>query len=106
MADLIFFNAFEPEQLDAMSRAFELICDRLELKKRNDTFAEMVAGKIIQCGRFEKNPDRICEVVLSHCQVAGALGTTDEAARTTARSSKRRSIRSSIHRSSRFVRRA
>jgi hypothetical protein len=106
MGNLIFFDAFGPEQLDAMSRAFELVCDRLGLKNRNDAFAEMVAVKIIHCGRFEQNPDRICEVVLSHCQLASALGTPNKAASTTARGSKRRSIASSIHRLPRFVRRA
>jgi hypothetical protein len=78
MADLIFFEVFGPEQLDAMSRAFKMACDRLGLKNRNDAFAEMLAGKIIQCGRFEQNPDRICEVVLSHCKAASALGTTNK----------------------------
>ena len=50
----------------------------------HDAFAEMVAGKIIHCGRFEQNPDRICEVVLSHCQLASALGTPNKEASTTA----------------------
>jgi hypothetical protein len=40
-ADYILFDAFRPEQLDAISRAFELSCDRLGAKNRKDAFVEV-----------------------------------------------------------------
>ena len=61
-------SAFDPEHLNAMSRAFDEACRKLGLADRNDAFAQVVAQQVVQCARAARDPDRICEMVLSELQ--------------------------------------
>jgi hypothetical protein len=50
-------QAFDPETVDAMGKAFSTTCEALGLSDRNDAMTKLVAEKIIelaQCGY--KNP--------------------------------------------------
>ena len=62
-------QAFEPEQIDAMAQAFEAICLKLNLAKRDDPLRDVVANKVIEWAkRGEKNPKRLYQLVLADIQ--------------------------------------
>jgi hypothetical protein len=56
---------FSPEEITAITKAFEAALQGLGLVNRSDLVAETVARKIIELARMgERDPDRLCEQVL------------------------------------------
>lgn len=56
---------FSPEEITAITKAFEAALQGLGLVNRSDLVAETVARKIIELARTgERDPDRLCEQVL------------------------------------------
>jgi hypothetical protein len=56
---------FSPEEITAITKAFEAALQGLGLINRSDLVAETVARKIIELARTgERDPDRLCEQVL------------------------------------------
>jgi hypothetical protein len=56
---------FEPKAIEAMTAAFEAVCDSLKLLDRDDPITEIVARKVIEvAGTGERDPERIRELVL------------------------------------------
>jgi hypothetical protein len=67
--ELLRHTAFEPEHIEAMARAFELVCSELELKDPSDPLCELVAHKVIECAqRGSRDPERLTRLVLSALQ--------------------------------------
>jgi hypothetical protein len=63
---------FDPQAIDAMSAAFEAACGSLQLVNRSDPLAEIVARKVIEvAGTGERDPRRICELVLLALKESG-----------------------------------
>ena len=59
-------SMFEPEDVDALVKAFEAACAELQLAKLDDPFRQLVAEKVIECARSgERDPERLCKKVLS-----------------------------------------
>jgi len=57
--------AFSPEEVSAITKAFEAALQRLGLVNRSDPVAETVARKIIELARTgERDSDRLCDQVL------------------------------------------
>jgi hypothetical protein len=57
--------SFRPEQIAAMSEAFNAALAELNLSDRQDPVAEMVARNIIEvCRHGECDPKRVCELAL------------------------------------------
>jgi len=60
-------GAFSPEEIAAMSAAFEDAVDKLKLIDRNEPAAEIVARKIIEIAqRGERDPARLCSMALDN----------------------------------------
>jgi hypothetical protein len=58
-------SVFDPEALDAMSRALDQACDALKLPETAARERETVAVRIIELARRgERDPGRLCERVL------------------------------------------
>jgi hypothetical protein len=58
-------NAFGPDDLRAMTTAFESALDKLGLKDRTDAATELVAKRIIALAkRGERDPAKLCEDAL------------------------------------------
>jgi hypothetical protein len=56
---------FDPQAIEAMSAAFEAVCESLHLADRSDPMTEIVARKVIEiAGTGERDPVRIRDVVL------------------------------------------
>jgi hypothetical protein len=56
---------FDPKAIEAMTAAFEAVCDSLKLLDRDDPITEIVARKVIEvAGTGERDPERIRELVL------------------------------------------
>ena len=56
---------FDPKAIEAMTAAFEAVCDSLKLLDRDDPITEIVARKVIEVGGTgERDPERIRELVL------------------------------------------
>jgi DNA-directed RNA polymerase subunit H (RpoH/RPB5) len=56
---------FSPEEVSAITKAFEAALQSLGLVNRADPVAETVARKIIDLARMgERDPDRLCDQVL------------------------------------------
>jgi hypothetical protein len=56
---------FDPKAIEAMTAAFEAVCESLQLVKRDDLIAEIVARKVIEVAETgERDPERIRELVL------------------------------------------
>jgi hypothetical protein len=66
MIERILLNASfcELEQTNAMSEAIDAICDELGLDAHNFLSREIVAHEVIECARLERDPERICEMVV------------------------------------------
>src|SRR5438093_519077 len=59
-------SAFEPDEVEAMAKAFEATCAALGLSNRDEPIGQLVAGKVIECARTgERDPKRLCKLVLS-----------------------------------------
>jgi len=59
-------QAFDPETVAVMGKAFVLTCDALGLSERTDAKAELVAGKIIELARRGlKDPSMLCVIALT-----------------------------------------
>ena len=57
--------AFSPEDISAITKAFEAVLQGLGLINRSDPVAETVARKIIELARMgERDPDRLRDQVL------------------------------------------
>jgi hypothetical protein len=54
----------ELEQTNAMSEAIDAICEELGLDAHNFLSREIVAHEVIECARLERDPERICEMVV------------------------------------------
>jgi len=56
---------FDPQAINAMSTAFEAVCEALQLVTRSDPLTEIVARKVIEvAGAGERDPERIRDLVL------------------------------------------
>ena len=52
-----------------MAQAFEAVCSALQMPKLDDDLARFVAAKIIAAARTgERNPERLCEIVLTELE--------------------------------------
>lgn len=53
------------EQLNATwEEAIDAVCEELGLDARNSLSREIVAHEVIECARLERDPERICEIVV------------------------------------------
>jgi len=58
-------SVYEPDEVDAMAKAFEATCAALGLSRRDEPIGELVATKVIECARTgERDPKRLCNLVL------------------------------------------
>ena len=63
-------GTFEPEDIEAMSLAFEEVCRALEIQIGATREREAVASRIIElCRRGERNPGRLTERVLKEASL-------------------------------------
>jgi hypothetical protein len=53
------------EQSDEMWETIDAICKELGLDARNSFCREIVAHEVIECARFARNPEHICEMVVA-----------------------------------------
>jgi hypothetical protein len=61
--------SFNPEEINSMAQAFEAVCSALQIPKLDDDLARFVAAKIIAAARTgERNPERLCEIVLTELE--------------------------------------
>ena len=68
-------SAFEPDHIEVMAQAFEAVCTKLHLAKRDDPLRDVVAEKVINWAkRGERNPERLYRSVLSDIQGEAASG--------------------------------
>lgn len=59
-------SAFEPEDIERMTAAYELALVELVLSDRNDPLTETVAKYIVEAAQTgEKDPKRICALALA-----------------------------------------
>jgi hypothetical protein len=67
-------GAFEPEDIQAMSLAFEEVCKALEIQHGATPEREAVAVRIIElCRRGERSPARLAERVLKEAGLVAAF---------------------------------
>jgi hypothetical protein len=66
MIERILLNASfcELEQTNPMSEAIDAVCEELGLDAHNSLSREIVAHEVIECARLERDPERICEMVV------------------------------------------
>ena len=58
-------EAFQPEHIQAMGRAFEEALGKLGLKDRSDPLVELVAKKIIELGQQgERDPTKLRDLAI------------------------------------------
>jgi hypothetical protein len=58
-------GVFQPQQIEAMTTAFEAVCRTLQLVDCDDPLTEIVARRVIDVARTgERDPDRLRELVL------------------------------------------
>ena len=61
--------AFEPADIEAMSRALEAACAVLRLSKREEPLRQIVARKVVECaGTGERDPRVLCRMVVLELQ--------------------------------------
>jgi hypothetical protein len=67
MAELVFLDTSisDFEQSNAMWETIHAVCEELGLDARNSLCREMVAHEVIECARLERDPERICEMVVT-----------------------------------------
>jgi hypothetical protein len=67
----------EPIALDAsvsdyaMWETINAVCEELGLDARNFLSREIVAHEVIECARLERDPERICEMVVKELKGNG-----------------------------------
>ena len=61
-------RAIDPNDLEFMRAAFNKVCERLGLQcRREDRITDVVVDAIIEVAATgERDPDRVCELVLVH----------------------------------------
>ena len=61
-------RAIDPNDLEFMRAAFNKVCERLGLQcRREDRITDVVVYAIIDVATIgERDPDRLCELVLAH----------------------------------------
>ena len=52
------------EQSNTMWEAIDAVCEELGLDARNSLSRDIVAHEVIEWARFERDPERICEIVV------------------------------------------
>jgi hypothetical protein len=52
------------EQSNTLWEAIEAVCEELGLDAGNSLSREIVAQEVIECARLERDPERICEMVV------------------------------------------
>jgi hypothetical protein len=52
------------EQSNTLWEAIEAVCEELGLDACNSLSREIVAHEVIECARLERDPERICEMVV------------------------------------------
>jgi hypothetical protein len=52
------------EQSNTLWDAIDAVCEELGLDPRNSLSREIVALEVIECARLERDPERICEMVV------------------------------------------
>jgi hypothetical protein len=57
--------------LDAMWETIDTVCEELGLDARNSLSREIVAHEVIECARLERDPERICEMVVKELKGHG-----------------------------------
>ena len=63
---------FDPKEIEALSAAFEAVCESLQLLNRSDPITEIVARKVIEvAGTGKRDPDRIRDLVLLALKESG-----------------------------------
>jgi hypothetical protein len=56
---------FDPKEIEAMSAAFNAVCDSLQLINRDDPLTQIIARKVVEvAGTGERDPERLCDLVL------------------------------------------
>jgi hypothetical protein len=66
--------AFGPDDLEAMTAAFDEALRRLGLKDRTDKITELVASTIIAFARYgERDPRKLCEGALASLTQRGTF---------------------------------
>jgi hypothetical protein len=52
------------EQSNTLWEAVDAVCEELGLDPLNSLSREIVAREVIECARLERDPERICEMVV------------------------------------------
>ena len=52
------------QQSNTLWEAIDAVCEELGLDPRNALSREVVALEVIECARLERDPERICEMVV------------------------------------------
>jgi len=52
------------EQSNTLWSAVDAVCEELGLDPLNSLSREIVAREVIECARLERDPERICEMVV------------------------------------------
>jgi hypothetical protein len=52
------------QQSNTLWEAIDAVCEELGLDPRNSLSREIVALEVIECARLERDPERICEMVV------------------------------------------
>ena len=53
------------EQTKAMWETIHAVCEELGVDARNSLCRQIVAHEVIECARLERDPERICEMVIT-----------------------------------------
>ena len=63
-APVRFPASFTPEEVTVCVHAYQMACTQLGLGQHDDAINQLVAQKVIKYGQIQKDPDRICELVI------------------------------------------
>ena len=61
------------EESSATDELVDAVCDELGLDARNSLSREIVAHEVIECARLERDPERICEMVVKELRGPSAV---------------------------------
>jgi hypothetical protein len=67
MAELVLLDTSisDFEQSNAMWETIHAVCEELGLDARNSLCREIVAHEVIECAWLDRDPERICEIVVA-----------------------------------------